>query len=447
MSGFLRTSINLVALAVLTVGLVAYAGYQWAQDIFFDDRYPVAIELGETGGLVEEHEVTVLGDRVGRIGTIELTPGGVRMELLIEPDRAVPGDAVVQVIRRSAIGEQTLNLIPVGADWEAPAERLIPRLVEVAEGWEPAEPGAEITALEVETPVDMRTLIGNVEDLFRAIDTDDLHTTVVELAAAVGGRGETLVDLNVQAMELNETLVAGIPDFERLIDSSGPVLEAMSDSRQEIAASITHLADLSELLAENRPVMERLATETGTRALEETDALIRENRANLTCLVDDFHDFNVATLFDGGGWLAQLLDFNQHFFGAVDIVFQWDPYRPKKNWARVADLVMSGDGGGAVYNERVPTPMTRPGAACVTPFGVGVNAVRQADHQPPDPTSPGIDWAPLVDEGEREGEVPERPTAVTQPDEPLPATGAGGLGALGPLAAALALLLWRRRRR
>lgn len=443
MSELLRNSVNLVVFGVLTVGLLVYAGLEWARDVVWDDRYPVTVALPETGGLVEDHHVTVLGHQVGWVGDIDMTTAGVELELLIDPEGTVPRHVVVELTRRSAIGEQTLNLIPVAPDWEAP-EHLVPRFVDVAGGWEPAQHGDQLEVMASLTPVSIPTFIENVEELFAAIDHDDLETTIVELAAALGGRGDVLVDLNVQAEQLNETLVAGIPDFERLIASSEPVLRAMSDSRREIARSITHIADLSELLARNRPTLETLTTETGTRALVEGDAFLRENRANLTCLIQDLRDLNEATLLDDGGWFAQTLDYNRYFFGAVDVAFQWDPYRPKHNWVRVADLLFSGDAGGGTYAERVPTPATRPGAACTTPFGVGANAVRQADHQPPDPTSPGIDWAPLVEEDQDDR---DRAPAAARPTTPLPATGGGGAGALlGPLLALYLVVLSRRRR-
>jgi ABC-type transporter Mla subunit MlaD len=445
---FVRTSVNLAVLAALTIGLILYAGATWARDIFFDDRYPVTIALPETGGVVEGQEIAVLGHAVGRLETIELTPGGVAMEAMIDPEESVPQHAVVQIIRRSAIGEQTINLIPVepGTDLD---EHTPPRFVEVSTGWEPLPEGEQIAVEEVKTPTPIPVLLENLEGLFRAIPKPALQTAITELGTAVGGRGDLLVEINREAAELNEVLVEAIPDFERLVFTSEPITRALSDHNTEIADMVTHLADLSAILGANRPQLEALIDD-GTATLRQTDALIRANRANLSCLVQDFGDFNQVTL-DNGGWLAQLLDLNRHFFGAVDVAFQWDPYRPGYNWVRVGDLIFP-DEGGEAFEERRPTPPTLPGAACVpyeelgSPFGVGAQAVRQPDHQPPDPTSPGIFFAPLVDDAGPAPVAAEAPPTAPRTTAPLPVTGGGAAAVLaGALAVAAALTLRRRR--
>lgn len=444
MSEFLRTSVNLAVLAALTVGLVIYAGVTWASDIFFDDRYPITIALPESGGTVEGHEVTVMGHGVGRIEKVDLVPEGVVIRALIQPDEPIPRHAVAQVLRRSAIGEHTINLIPVESDFDVPDEgEFIPRLIDRSTDWEQLERGEQVNVAAVTLPTTIPDLLENLEGLFRAIPKPELQTAITELGTGLAGNGDLLVEINRESEALNEVFVDAIPTFERLVESSAPVTRSLSNYNTEIADMVTNLADLSELLAANRPELEAIIDD-GTFTLLQFDRFIRDNRANLSCLTQDFGDFNQVTA-ENNNWLAQLLDLNRYFFGAVDVVFQWDPYRPGYNWARVADIFMSPDEGGEAYDERRPTPPTLPGAACVpyeelgAPFGVGANAVRQPDHQPPDPTSPGIFFAPLVDDP---GTAP-----VAAPRRgPTPVTGGGAATILvGVLALAAAFALRRRR--
>jgi virulence factor Mce-like protein len=449
-SEFLRTSTNLVAFGVVTLLLLGYFAFTIGRDIAFDDRYPVLLVLPDSGGLVEDHFVTVMGRDVGRIGHMQIYGDGVLLELHIEPDARVPQHALAHVLRRSAIGEHTINLVPVDPDWEPDGERVVPRFVTPAAGWEAAEPGDEIDARHVVMTVPTRELLAYMEDLFETIPKEELSVAIHELADAFGGRGEVLVDLNRQAHDLNETLTAGIPDFERQLHASRPVLEAIQGSREDIAAMFTHLADLSELLADNRPTMEGLV-ESSQLMTSELDALIRPSRANLTCLITDLRDYqavNVANL----DWIAQALDLNTYWWHANQIGRQWDPWRPGVLWLRSATLVFAPSTGGS-YEERRETPWTKPGAACETPFGVGVNAVRQPDHQQAHPTSPGIDWAPLVDPGEQpearpaaeEGRDVRAAPADRRRDE-TPRTGGGGGLALAGLALMAAAVALRARR-
>lgn len=450
MSPTTRTILNLVGLTVVTLGLVGYAGATWVREAFFDDRYDIVVPLEHTGGIVPSHEVTVLGKGVGRVEDIDLTSDGVRLRMKIGPEQAVPRDTIVQILRRSAIGEQTVNFIPVEPDWEPGEERVIPRLVEVDDDWEAASQGTDVVPKYVEYPVTIPVLLENLEHLFDAVDKDSLGTTIHELANAVGGRGETLVDLNRESFELNETLVRGIPDFERLIDSSEPVLTSLQEHRNDLAGLLTNLADLSEKLSASRPAMESVIFD-GRRALAEADALVRNERADLSCLVSDLRDFQAVSA-DNAHWVAQLLEMNRFFFGGFDIGTQWDPYRPLL-WARVNNLLFE-EAAGQQYEQRRPTPATKPGAACISPFGLGVNAVRQPDHQPPDPTSPGIDWAPMADEdarAERRDDGDGRRAAfgdgaafADDDRGELPATGGGATALVGALTVAAAAALRRR---
>lgn len=426
-----RMYINIAALAAFSLAVVVAFALTFGRTLAFDPRQDVFIDLAETGGLVTDHHVTVLGKQVGSVHDIELTPSGVRLHIKVEEDSDVPAYALAHIIRRSAVGEQTLNLIPVAPDWRPTEERLIPRLVQPQRGWSAAEPGGEIHPRAVVMPSDIHAVLEGLEELFRGIDKGAVSTTVRELAAAVGGRGETLVDINRQAVDLNETLVAAIPDFQRLIDTSEVPLAALRDQRDSIAEMITHVADLSSILADNRPTLEGLIDD-GSRTLEQLDGLVRDNRADLSCVVEDLGDLSAVTV-DNRHWLEQALDLNTDFWDSWDRVYQWDPWRPGILWFRVGNLTLE-ESTGRFYETRRPTPATKPGAACVSEFGVGVDAVRQPDHQAPDPTSPGIDWAPSVRDTEGE---PPRSDAVEGGASAARAATAPGSAGLRPLASAL----------
>jgi virulence factor Mce-like protein len=453
-----RLFTNLGTIVVLTLALLAYATVQWVGGAFLEDRYELTVPLPRTGGLFVNQEVTVLGHGVGVIKDQRLTDDGVEIVLDIRGDDVVPETAVVQVLRRSAIGEQALNFIPVGPDYRPPEGELVASDIPPAHDWEAAERGATIQPVATSFPTEVPEVLRRAITLFEAVDPGDLDTVVHELAVAFAGREDLLKELSRDTLDLNRTLVSGIPEFQRLIDSSGPLLEELNEHREALAAAFPPLADVSDLLAAKRPTLEEII-DAGTPLLRQGDALIANTRANQHCIFADFAALNrliaePENLHDLSRGLRMHRAFYQRGF---DVFTQFDPFRPGLAWQRIHLLIFQEAGGQPNVPHR-PTPATRPGAACRSPFGVGVDAVRQADHQPADPTAPPIDFAPLVEGGQAPNSVGGSPVDLAgRADDrrgqrggataggPLPATGGGVAGLVAPLALAAAWVLGRRR--
>lgn len=442
-----RLVVNLGTIVTLAAVLVVYAAVQWVGGAFFEDRYELTVPIAKTGGLFLNQEVTVLGYGVGQIKDQTLTDEGVELLLDIKGDRVVPRHAVVQVLRRSALGEQALNFIPVPPDFDPP-EVLIASAIEAAEGWQAAERGQRIDPVATTFPTEIPPLLDKAVDLLNAIDTDELATVIHELSVAVGGRAELLKELNRDSLDLNTTLVEGIPEFRRLLDSSEIILDELNEHRESLAGTFPPLADVSDLLARKRPALERLI-DTSSDALREGTAFIENTRANQHCLMLDFTELNrmiaqEENLNDLSRGLRQAHFFYQDGF---DVITQFDPFRPGVAWQRINFLIFE-HAGGQPYVPHRPTPQTKPGAACESPWGLGVNAVRQPDHQPPDETAPPIDFAPLAEgpSGSDGGTVSE-PAPVPRGEDrgTTPATGGGFAAIVVPLALGAAWLSRRRR--
>ena len=402
-----RVGINVVTVLVLSVMVIVAAFLTFISGVLFDDRYDLAVVMPDAGGVLENQEVTVLGRAVGQVSDVEVTDDGVLIRLRIDGDRQVPAEADVQVLRRSPIGEQAVDFQPLEAGWAA------------------AEPGTTIEPNEAVTPAPVPFLLEETVDLFRAIDVDDVSTLTRELAIALDGRGERLRNLNRDSLELNRTLVSGIPEFRRLLDSSETVLEALRDHRFALASSFGSGADLAEVFTEQRPNLETLL-DTGERSLDQIDVLTRNTRANVSCLMEDLTEFNELMLgpstYDGaneGLYDSKLDEFerllvnNRFFFQqGFHIISQPDPLTGL-GWTRV-QLVVDEDENAEFYDELRPTIPPRAGAACTSDaWGLGVNAVRQANAVEPHWTSPPIDYAPLVDD-ERERATPQTTAGASE---------------------------------
>lgn len=444
-----RIGANLIVFVLFGIGVTVAALYSYASGVIFDDSYYVDVALPVAGGVLPDQEVTVLGRAVGQVENVVVTREGVLITMKIDGSQQIPQRADVRVLRRSPIGEQAVDLTPLRAGWTA------------------AQPGGTIDTKTIITPSSVPFLLENTVDLFEAIDKANLGIVLHEVAIALDGRGDQLKRLNRDSIELNETIISGIPTFERLLASSEDVLATLDDHAADLASLFSNGADLAEVLADNRPTLDALL-DRAPRALTQTQALVINTRANLQCLTTDLTSLNNLMLGPStangapaalyGSKLdelnALLVTHRQFFQMGFSIIPQPDP-TTGVGWTRVR-LVLDETETGQKYPEKRPTPATLPGAACVADtWGTGVNAVRQADAQPADPTSPGIMFAPLVDPiGPGQvtptdlglvGAAPSGAAAGPGAGTPLPVTG-GGLAGIAVAAIGAAMHLRRRGR-
>lgn len=394
-----RVAANLTVVVILSLLVVAGAGFRFL-GTFGTEQRELAVELPDSGGVRAAQPVTVRGVGIGNVLGTELAGDGVRVRLGVDPEADVPRHAFVQVLRRSPIGEQAVELIPVPADWEPPDggadDAFVARDLPRAEGWPTLGEGEEIDVRGTSVPASVPRVLSLAEELLSTVDVESLVTLVDELGTAFEGRDQTLRELTRDGVELSETLLDASGEIERLLEVSGPTLRTIHEQRDALRAGLDNSADLLETFAARDDELTALLG-AAPGALDETTRFVDQQAANLSCLNRDLLSLTRTLAADDvRPFIGQLLDMQRFFYGSFDAGTQWDPYRPQQLWARVNILLFEGSNHPPPESKepRTPTPATLPGAHCDSPFGLGVDAVRQADPEPPDPTSPGIDYAP-----------------------------------------------------
>jgi hypothetical protein len=206
---------------------------------------------------------------------------------------------------------------------------------------------------------------------------------VTELSLALDGRGERLRMLNRDSLELQRTLADGIPEFERLLDTSESVLTVLREQRDSLASSFASGADLAEVFAEQRPNMDALL-DRGTPALDRTTDLVLANAANLECLMTDMTAINEMLLgpstWRGAGenpYANKLEEFerslvrHRYFFQQGFNIFGQYQADTGLGWIRVL-LITDEPEEGAEYADFRPTPSPSPARpASPTSGGLG----------------------------------------------------------------------------
>ena len=373
-----RLLVNFVAFGTVTAVLVGYGMFNLLGNPFAKHTTISAV-FPDATGLRPDFSVSMDGVVVGVVSAVELVEGGVRVEVALDEGVEVPSDVEGRIVRASPVGEQRVELMPT----------------EGGSG-EPLEDGDEFAVAEFPNPPNISRVVDALSRLIDAIPPEQLDTFIRETAIALDGRGEDMATLVTAGDEFARSFVANEAAFRQLLQSSPPVMDAVSDAGPELQAALNETRVLTEIIAARRTDLVELMRNGGQLGAAGGDILAAE-QANLGCLISDFAD--LSRFLGNGKPLENFIagfDLNRKFFDPVD---KLAPYGPAKDiglgaparddqyWLRVRFLVPPAQPPGVQYPERRPTPATRPGGPCVNVLGTGVAAASQSN--PVAPTDGG----------------------------------------------------------
>lgn len=313
--------------------------------------------FSDASGLLPRNDVTMRGIVVGSVQEVTLADdGNVKVRMSMEPGVEVPEETTAEIVRRSPIGELTLELTPgPGA---------------------PLGDGAVIALEDTRPPPDVSVTIETLADVLHEVPSDELDTLVTELAAAVRGRGEDLARLSEAGADLPERLLEVRDTLEALIEDGPKVTGVLADNSAVLADDITQTRILAEILSDKRFELVDLSR-NGAAFLEVAGGLIADEKANLSCLVSDFADVNETIAEPVNlGYLAATLDKNHFFFGGVETLVQVG--LDNATWFRV-QLVPPSQPMGRSYQPHRDPPDVFPADACRSRFGRGVGPADQPE--------------------------------------------------------------------
>ena len=255
--------------AVVTVLGVSYTAYRYlgVGAGLITPQYEVALDLPASGGIFEGAEVTYRGVGVGRVETMELSEGGVRVGMRINNEsNPIPSDVEAVVANRSAVGEQYVDLQPTRT------------------GGPYLQEGDTIPRSDTRTPLPTTTLLTNLNSMVNSVDRDNLRTVVDEMGAAFGGTGKDLGQIIDTSNSFIETADNYFDLTAQLIRDGRVVLQTQVDSESAIQTFSTNLALLSDTLVRSDEDIRHVIDSGGTAANVMRDFIV-DNRANLSQLL------------------------------------------------------------------------------------------------------------------------------------------------------------------
>jgi phospholipid/cholesterol/gamma-HCH transport system substrate-binding protein len=267
-----RVRIQLFAFGLIAVLGMVFAGARYAGlgklAPWYDPGYLVSADFSDSGGIFQGAQVTYRGVNIGQVEKLVLDDGssGVTLKLRLKPGTLIPTPVRAVIGNRSAIGEQYVDLQPEhqGAPFLA-KNGAIPR---------------DMTAI----PIPPTQLVVNLDDLVRSVDVDDVTTVLDELGTAFTGTGDDLQRFLDASDKLTTTATQYLPQTQKLIHDSLPVLETQRRTASDFKSYNADLAQLTTQLRASDPDFRRLFA-TGTDAARTATAFLQANQANLAPLL------------------------------------------------------------------------------------------------------------------------------------------------------------------
>lgn len=250
-----------IAFVVLTLGLILYVGaaYLGAFNFLGSPDYTVRMPLADASGVFSRGEVTYRGVVVGEVGPLELHDTGLTANLVLKgggPD--IPADLDAVVASRSAVGERFIDLKPKSNQG--------PYLKD----------GDTIPADRVQVPVQVESVLENLDKLAASVPLTDLQTTVGELSAAFDNLGPKLQILLDSTNSLVTTANQYLPQTLALIRDARTVLQTQNELANPVRSFASDLKLVTAQLRDSDSDIRRL-TETGPDAGREVTALLDES--------------------------------------------------------------------------------------------------------------------------------------------------------------------------
>lgn len=344
-----RTLINVATFVALSMFLVWFGMSNLV--LTQADGPALNAEFTDASGLRTRNDVTMRGVVVGTVQEVELTEDGTLVTMELNPGTVVPQGTQAQIVRRSPIGELTVELTPgAGA---------------------PLENGATLTMSDTLPPPDVAETIEVFADFLGSVPSDDLTTVVSELSKAVKGRAQDLARFTRASVELPEELLAIEDELESLITTGPELTGVLADNAEVFADDLAQTAVLADILRDRRYDLVELYR-SGATFSEVTGDLLADEKANIACLIRDIGEFN-SDIARHRDWLAGTLNKNHFFFDALEQTVQKDGRG--WSWFRV-QLLPHTEPAARQYSPDRPVPDVYAGRGCTSRYGTGVGPAK-----------------------------------------------------------------------
>ncbi|VEG51202.1 MCE-family protein MCE4d [Mycolicibacterium aurum] len=289
-----RNRIRNAALAALVLMLGASTYMVWPRP------HPLRLEALFTSavGLYPGDEVKVAGVPVGTITSIEPSVTHTSVKMTVGNNIHIPADAQALLVAPNLVSARFIELTPVYADGPAMTDGTVIDTDRTAVPVEWDDVKAELTQLSAQLGPQPGSLQGPLTSFVnQAADTFDgqgesFRQAVRELSQTAGRLGDSRTDL-----------LGTVKNLHTLVD-------ALSNSNEEIVAFSSHIASVSQVLADSSTDLSA-SLDTLNGALSDIRGFLRDNNEALIGQIDKLTNFTTL-LNDHGEDIEQILHMAPH---------------------------------------------------------------------------------------------------------------------------------------
>lgn len=251
------TVIGLTAMSVVYLKIPQRFGY---------NRTDISLEMPSTGGLYPHANVTYLGVVVGSVEDVTLEPDGVLANLYVSESSDVPENVRAEVRSVSAVGEQYVDLIPVGS----------------SEG--KLRSGTTLSGDQVSLPQGIGPVLDQATALLASVDNTKLRNVLQQSFDAFAGSEQDMQRLIDSTRLFVQEANDNSDSVNKLLQDGEPLLDSQTASQDSLKKWISNLANVTDQLRQNRPQLESIL-DNGPEALAKTQRTMDQLQPVLPVLV------------------------------------------------------------------------------------------------------------------------------------------------------------------
>jgi phospholipid/cholesterol/gamma-HCH transport system substrate-binding protein len=256
-------TIGAVSIAVLALLLVGSFRAQDLPLIGGGDTYYA--EFTESGGLKVNDEVRISGVRVGKVESVEIADGKVKVGFNIKTDAKFGEDTHASIKVKTILGSMFLALEPAGSGQ--------------------LDEGDTIPVERTSSPYDVVDAFTGLAETSADIDTDQLAAALTTMADLTRNTPEEFREALKGISALSEVVASRDDEINRLLQSVQRVSTVLDDRDEDIIALMRDADVLFRALLQRKQAIHEILRSTVTLSRELT-RLVNDSRADLKPALD-----------------------------------------------------------------------------------------------------------------------------------------------------------------